>query len=417
MRPLRAAALGAAAVLALATLAGAKTTGTPAGFVVRYPSGDAADYQTLVGVMQNPAVSTIVFVKGTHLFNAAQQQPLFVFKRNDLTICGETGDPKDVVIECSARSVFQIEQANGTVFRGITVRSTYVDPLGLPIGGIGILVNAVPSATAEGFADDTTIERCNFEAFVGVQASVRAENLSVSDCGFTCTALKPTSTVGGAGLLWEDGRGLSVTRSRFKTDTGVSAIAGIFVRGAQTSNSAGDRARQLLITNNTVQGDFTAGLDLADVVDAVVRRNKVTFEDTGTNLTRGRVGIAIRRAAATEVPEGYEVTKNVVRKAHYGIWFLSVGDGYATKNDLRGCGSREVDGTGGVAFQDHGGAVRVNLLGGQCKTVFAGNDFRDLKSPIEEPAVVVFPPGPSCATAQPANRVDRGRPLFSVANP
>ena len=415
MRLLRAAALGAAAVLALAASAGAKTTGTPAGFVVRYPSGDAPDPGTLQGVMLNPAVSAIVFVKGTHVLSSA----LLVFKRSDLTICGETGDPRDVVIESSARVAFQVEQADRTVFRGITVRSTYVDQDESDgvLGGIGILVNAVPTATAEGFADDTTIERCDFESFVGVQASVRAQNLSVSDCGFTCNGIKPGSPIGGVGVLWEDGPGLFVTRSRFLTDDGVSAIAGLFVRGAQTPNSAGDRARQLLITNNTVKGDFTAGIDLADVVDVVVRQNKVTFPDTGTGLSRGRVGIVIRRAAATQVTEDYEVTKNVVRKAHYGIWFASVGDGRATKNDLRGCGSPDVDGTGDAAFKDHGGAVRANLLGGQCKTVLAGNDFRNLKSPIEEPAVVIFPPGPTCPVAQPANRVDRGRPLFSEANP
>jgi hypothetical protein len=413
MRHARAAALVAAAVLAAATLAGAKTTGTPAGFVVRYPSADAPNPGALQGVMGNPAVSAIVFEKGTHLFSTA----LFVFKRNDLTICGATGDPKDVAIETTARVGFQIEQARGTVFRGVTIRSNYVTPPGQS-GGIAILANAVPSATAEGFADDTTVERCAFESYVGVQASVRAQNLSVSDCKFTCTGLSPGSASGGVGVLWEDGPGLFVTRSSFKSGDGVSAIAAIFVRGAQTPNSAGDRARQVLITHNTVKGDFTAGIDLADVVDVVVRQNKVTFPDTGTNLARGRVGIVVRRAAATQVTEQYELTKNVVRKAHYGLWFLSVGDGSAIRNDLRGCGSPEFDGTDAPAFADNGGAVRANLLGGVCKTIFADNDFRDLRSPKDAPAVTLLPGDATCPIVDGSpNRVDRGRPLFGGQEP
>jgi len=40
-----------------------------------------------------------VFEKGTQIFAST----LFVFKRNDLTLCGATGDPRDVVIESSAR--------------------------------------------------------------------------------------------------------------------------------------------------------------------------------------------------------------------------------------------------------------------------------------------------------------------------
>lgn len=418
MRRARAAALAAAAVLCAATFAGAKVTGTPSGVVVRYPSADAPNLSQLQNVILNPAVSAIVFTKGTQNITVPgannEKRPLFVLKRNDLTICGETGDPKDVILETSASAGFQIEQARGTVFRGVTIRSTYIPTAGDRAYGIGILVNAVPSATAEGFADDTTIDRCAFESYVGVQASVRAKNLSVSDSSFTSTGISPGSTSGGVGLLWEDGPGLFVTRSKFKSADGVSSIAGLFVRGAQTPNSAGDRARQLLITNNTVKGDFTAGMDLADVVDAVVRQNKITFPDTGASLSRGRVGIVVRRAAATQVTEDYEVTKNVVRKAHYGIWFASVGDGHATKNDLRGCGSPDVDGTGAAAFGDHGGAVRANLLGGLCKTIFASNDFRELRSPKTDPAVVLFPGDTTCPVVDGSpNRVDRGRPLFS----
>lgn len=420
MRLARAAALAAAAILAAATLAGAKTSGTPAGFVVRYPSADAPNPTTLQGVMGNPAVSAIVFTKGTHNLTRRDANnnplPIFVFKRNDLTLCGETGDPKDVVLETDASALFQVEQANGTVFRGLTITSRFLPTANNPYG-IGVLVNAVPSATAEGFADDTTIDRCAFESFVGVQASVRAQNLSVSDCTFTVTGVTAGSTSGGVGILWEDGPGLYVTRSKFDTDDAVEGIAGIFVRGAQTPNSAGDRARQILITKNTVKGAFTVGIDLADVVDAVVRQNKVTFPDTGEGLSRGRVGIVVRRAAATQVTEQYEITKNVVRKAHYGIWFLSVGDGSATKNDLRGCGSAELDGAQAPAFADFGGAVRANLLGGLCKTILSGNDFRDLRSPKDKPAVTLLPGDATCPVTETPNRTDRGRPLFGGQEP
>jgi len=397
--------LAAAAVaLALAAVAAhAKVTGTPAGFVVHYPSGDAPDPLSLQAVMSNPSVSTIVFERGTQLFS----NTLFVFRRSGLTLCGVTGNPKDVVIESSAARVFQIEQATDVTFRGLTINTSAT-------GGIGILANAVPSSSQEGFADDVSVERCNFSGYKGVQGSVRARNLSIADSAFKVGGFSPGSADGGVGVLWEDGPGLFVTRSRFTTASGVIAIAGLFVRGAQTPDSEGERASHLLITKNTVNGDFIAGFDLADLNDAVVRQNTVQFPNTAVSGVRGRVGIVVRRAAATQFTEDYAVSRNVVRRAHYGMWLLGVGAGSVSKNDLRVCGSPQPDVVGGSGFGDNGGAIRMNLAG-QCQTIVSSNDFRQLRSPPSVAAVVMFPALTPCPGG--SNRVDRGRAVFGGANP
>lgn len=403
---MRAALLAAALALLAAGEAAAKAGRDAPGIVVRYPSGDAPDPATLQLVMGNPAVSTIVFEKGTQLFSST----LFVFQRNDLTLCGATGDPRDVVIESSARVAIQVEQARGTVLRGLTVRTAAAN-------GVGVLLNAVPSPTIESFADDTTIERCSFSAYIGVQASVRAKNLTVSRCTFAVGPFTPGSTDGGVGLLWEDGRGLHVTRSRFAPARAVSAIAGVFVRGAQTASSAGERARDVLLTRNQVEGDFAVAMDLADLEDAVVRGNRIRLPRALPASGRGRVGIVVRRAGATQVTENYEVARNQVRGAHYGIWFVAAGDGTCERNDLRGCGASAPDDPV-VGFGDTGAAVRVNLLGGVCHTVFTRNDLRGLASPVAVPAIVLVPFGDACdEDANPGNRVDRGRALFGGQTP
>lgn len=402
MRLLRIAAAAAALALVGAPAADAKVTGTPSGFVVRYPSGDAPDPGTLQAVMSNPAVSAVVFEKGTHLFGST----LFVFKRNDLTLCGATGDPRDVVLSSSATTVLQIEQARGTTIRGLTLTTSAT-------GGVGVLVNAVPGPTLEGFADDTSIERCSFRSYVGVQASVRARNLSVADSRFEAGPFSPGSTVGGAGLFWEDGPGLFVTRCRFGTASGVSALAALFVKGAQSPSSAGDRARQILVTRNTVDGDFAAGIDLADVTDAIVRQNRIRFPTTSVPGVRGRVGIVVRRAGATQVTDDYDVSKNVVTRSHYGLWLLGVSTGRVASNDFGGCGSADLDNASAPGFQDRGGAVRVNLLTSTCSSTFTKNDFRGLRSPTSVPAVVLLPSTGTCdELLNPGNRTDRGRALF-----
>jgi len=396
-------AVAAAALAVAAVTAHAKVTGTPTGFVVHYPSGDAPDPASLQSVMSNPAVSAIVFERGTQLFSST----LFVFKRNDLTLCGVTGNPKDVVIESSAGNVFQVEQSARITFRGLTVNTSAT-------GGAGIYVNAVPDSTKEGFADDVSVESCRFNAYVGVQASVRARNLSIADSAFNVGGYSPGSPDGGVGVLWEDGPGLFVTRSKFATAPGVTGLSGLFVRGAQTPSSEGDRASHLLVTRNVVQGDFTVGFDLADVNGAVIKQNTIQFPNSVVPNVRGRVGIFLRRAAATQLTEDYSVTRNVFRRAHYGMWFLGVGAGGVSQNDFRGCGSPQPDVVGGTGFGDNGGAMRMNVQG-PCRTVVSGNDFRSLRSPPSVPAVVMFPAVTPCEGK--GNLTDRGRAVFGGANP
>jgi hypothetical protein len=403
MRLVAAASALVAAAALVVPAAQAKVTGTPPGFVVHYPSGDAPDPASLQAVMSNPAVSAIVFERGTQLFSTT----LFVFKRNDLTLCGVTGDPKDVVLQSTAAHVFQVEQATGVTFRGLTVATTAT-------GGTGIFVNAVPDSTMEGFADDVSVERCVFSGYVGVQASVRAKNLSIADSAFQVGGFSPGSASGGVGVLWEDGPGLFVTRSRFTTQSGVSAVAGLFVRGAQTPTSEGDRASHLLITRNSVNGDFAAGFDLADLNGAAIRQNTIEFPNSVVPGVRGRVGIVVRRAAATQFTEDYSLTRNVFRRAHYGVWLLGVGAGGVVRNDFHGCGSPQPDVVGGSGFGDRGGAMRINLAG-RCQTNVSSNDFRGLRSPLSDPAVVMFPAVTPCPGG--SNRVDQGRAVFGGANP
>lgn len=397
----------AAAALAFAALASptanAKVTGTPSGFVIHYPSGDAPDPASLQAVMSNTTVSAIVFERGTQLFSST----LFVFQRNDLTLCGVTGNPKDVVIESTAGNAFQVEQSTRITFRGLTVNTSAT-------GGTGIFVNAVPDSTKEGFADDVSVEKCRFNAYVGVQASVRARNLSIADSTFKVGGYSPGSSDGGVGVLWEDGPGLFVTRSRFTTASGVTGLSGLFVRGAQTPNSEGERASHLLITHNTVQGDFTVGFDLADLNGAAIRQNTIQFPNSVVPGVRGRVGIFVRRAAATQFTEDYAVSRNVFRRAHYGMWLLGVGAGSVSQNDFKGCGSPQADVVGGSGFGDEGGAIRMNVSG-PCRTVVSGNDFRALRSTPSVPAVVMFPAATPCEGN--GNLVDRGRAVFGGANP
>jgi hypothetical protein len=137
----------------------------------------------------------------------------------------------------------------------------------------------------------------------------------------------------------------------------------------------------------------------------------VQFPNSKTPDFGGRVGIVVRRAAASQVTEGYKVVRNRVRKAHYGVWLFGVNEGSVTSNDLRGCASAEPD---SVRFQDHGAAVRVDL-NGLCNTNFSSNDFTGLKSPKASAAVVMLPSVLPCQGG--GNRVDPGRPVFGEPNP
>ena len=394
-----AAALFALLVLA-APAAQAKARGLPAGSFATYPD-DFGNALTAPDALRNflasrPDVSTVVFQKGTHDLGAS---PVFVFRRSGLTLCGATGRAEDVVLTTSSSVSLVLEQTGGIVLRDLTVRSTATR-------GNAVRLNSVFSTDVESFADDTRLEGCAFEAFIGIQAAVRARNLTVT--GSRCTVTQP----GGAGLLWEDGTGLFVTRTRFNT-TSNTATAAIFVDGAQSPTSQGDRARHILLSRNTVTGDFATGFDLADVTDADLRDNRITFPGpqfaTQTGLS-GRVGIVIRRAAASALTENYFLTRNSVRKAHYGLWLLNAGRGGVLANRFGACGSPVADGR----FGDTGGAMRLNLQSAVCNISIQRNDFRGLASPSSAPAVGVLPAGNEgvCFGADDRNLVDRGRPLY-----
>lgn len=400
----------ALALVCAALVAEAKVDGTPAGFVVRYPSGDAPSPEQLQNVILNPAVSAIVFEKGTHFLPST----IFVFKRSDLTLCGTTGSPSDVTIESSGNSAFQLEQAEDVQIRGLTIRVRPTSGL----GGIAVNLNASPAPGVNGFVDRTTIERCTFDSYIGVQGGVRARELTVSRCAFRSAAFQAGSPLGGAGVLWEDGRDLSVTRSRFTTEAGVSALSAVFVRGAQSPQATGERARRIFLTRNTVVGDYSAGFDLVDMKDAVVAENAIRFPAAGLPLSRGRVGIVVRRAAASQATEDFVLRRNSVRRAHYGAWLVSTGASVIEGNDFHGCGSPATDGGSDPAFGDHGGAMRINLLGPTCVSSITGNDFRGLRSPAAAPAVVLLPTGDACDEAgNPGNRTDRGRAVFGGEEP
>ena len=385
----------AATLLALAgaTSAGARSGGDADGIVVRYPSSQVPDPGALQSALSPPSVSTVVFERGTHLFS----ETLFAFRREGLTICGATGSPGEVVIQSTATPALQIEQSRGITLRDVTLRST-------ANFGRALRLAAAVSPEIESFADDVRLEGAAFEAFVGVEATVRAKDLTMVGCRAEVTQAS------GAGLLWEDGPRLQVTRTRFTTSSGVSALAAVLVRGAQSSASEGERARRLILTRNVVDGDFATGFDLADVVDARILGNRLVLPGAQLSGGAGRVGIVVRRAAASALTEDYELRRNTVRGAHYGLWLLNAGTGVVSRNDLGGNGSPSAD----TRFVDTGGALRMNLQSGRCDTHVERNDFRGLRSPKTDPAVVVLPAGSEgiCFDDDDRNRLDRGRPLY-----
>ena len=403
-------------LLLAAAAAHAKTSGGGTGLVVRYPSGDAPDLPALRLAMANPAVSTVIFEKGTHLLvdpatNTATT--LFVFRHSNLTLCGATGRADDVVIQTAAATTLLVEQSNGTVLRDLTLRSTHAL-------GTALRLNSVVSAEIESFTDDTAIDGCAFEGFVGVQAGVRMRNLTMGRSRCTVTQ------AGGAGLVWEDGSGLFLTRNRFTTavapDSGPTPIAAVFVRGPFVAASEGERARHLLFSRNEVAGDFATGFDLADVTDVRLDRNRITFPapqytdvSPDPDETRGRVGIVVRRAQASAQTEDFRLVRNTVHRAHYAAWLLNTGDGVVFANDFTQSGAATVD----ARFGDVGGALRMNMQNAQCGITIRRNDFRHLRSPAgpSNPAVVIVPAGNegACFGDDDRNRVDRGRLLYAGA--
>lgn len=391
-------ALAAAAAVPAASPALAGRGGSLADGVYRYP--DDVGTLSLAQAIQTPAIHTIVFQKGPPLpFSSL----VYVIGRTGLTLCGSTGDPADTVIESSAPLAFVVDECRDVEFRNLTIRCSAA-------AGEGIRLQSVTGTEIEGFVDGVSVRNCRIEAAIPIRARPRTRNLEVANCRLE------VNRDGGFGLVWEDGPGLFVTRTRFATSSGVFSPTALFVRGASDANAEGDRARGVFVTRNTVDGDFASAIDLVDVLDARVQRNTVRFPGPIHEIGGGRVGLLVRRAAASLLPEDWELRKNRVSGAHTGVWIISTGRGAIVGNDLRGCGSADPD----AQFEDTGSAVRVNLQGDVCNAAIERNDLRNLRSPKSEPACVVLPAGtePLCFRDAEGNfdsggnRWDAGRPLY-----
>jgi hypothetical protein len=398
-----------AALVASAAGAGAKQPGGVDEGVYRFPSDDIPLVANLKSAVQDSRVKVIVVAKGEYDVGTT---PIFIAARDDLLICGATGDPKDVVFTAGQSSVVFVQEARRISFRSVTLSTS-------ASFGAAVFLNATPSSDRESYVEDVTLERCALSGYEGIGATVGARNLVVTRCRFTVTA---TNGQGGAGVFWADGPGLFVSRSRFTTADDAPSVAAVFVQGALAVGAEGGRARQILLLGNSVSGDFTRGFDLADVVEARIRSNSVSFpgprteaDVAGTPAGSGRVGLLIRRANASSLTEDYEVFRNRVRGAYYGAWLVNASSGAVRRNDFRRCGSTARD----PAFEDDGGALRLNLAGGVCRVAVERNDFRALRTPTSEPAVSVFPVGAEdlCFSGDEGNRVDKGRELYLGENP
>jgi hypothetical protein len=387
-------AIVCAAALMVAGLAPPASAGRAAstGITVRYPSGEVPDAGALAAALADPSVGTVVFERGTNPFSA----PVTVFRRSGLTLRGATSRASDSVIESSSAVAVLLDECTGVTIRDLTIRSTATS-------GEAIRLQSVRSSSVEGFVRDITVAGCRLEGFVPLRGTVRARGLSVSDSQLDVTRS------GGAGILWEDGPSLLVTRNRFTCSAPDFASAAILVRGALVSDSEGDRARGVIVTRNRVSGDFATAIDLADVVDTRVLRNQVEFPEATYTGGGGRAGIVVRRQAASAATEDYSIRSNRVRGAHTGVWLLNASTGIVASNDLRRNGTPAAD----TRFNDTGCALRIAVFGVTCPATVTGNDFRDLRSPVSAPAVVVTPTGAGDACFDEGqNRVDAGRDVY-----
>jgi hypothetical protein len=404
--------LACAALAAAASSAGARVSGGAADGVYRFPSADIPDIPALQNAVQSSRARAIVVKKGKYDVGTG----LFIAARDDLVLCGATGDPKDVVFTAAGGPVASVQEARHITFRGLTLETTDAFSWALDL-------SAAPTPDHESYVDDVVVDHCVLKGYIGVNATVRTSNVTVTGSKIVVTG--SSSVVGGpkqglAGILWQDGPGLFVGRTKFSTDYGVPAVAAVLVRGAQSGASAGDRASGLLFVDDSVSGDFAYGFSLADVVDVRARRNTFAFPSNVTTSPvldiaagAGRIGIIVQRANASSLTEDFELEKNRVRKGFYGAYLLNASQGAVRGNDFRGCGATASDGV----FPDKGGAMRMNVQGGACRVVVTGNDFRGLKTPKSDAAVVVSPADydpKDCFSSKPANRVDPSRPLYVV---
>ncbi len=433
LRPRRRAtllAVGAAALFA-ATLtpiaanpdAAAKTKSTNNRAVVRFPSADVPDEAALSVVLQNSSIpTTIIVAKGTYKLTGQ----LFVFNRSNVVMCGATGRAGDVTFEspggaggAGIRSAVFLQQSSNITFRDMTIRGTAA-------GGQSIFMDAALSTTLASFCESVTLDGCKLEADNPVVATAAARALTVKNCRIKIGATD------GFGILWGDGDALLVSKTKITTASGVDAFAGILVLGATAAASEGERAARIILTRNRIEGAFARAIDLADVLDARLRKNTILLSGDpireGTTITGGqrwgRVGILVRRGAATALPSDYELRRNKVRGALHGIWLSFTGQGVVSRNDLRRCGSPSVD----EFFGEFGGALRLQLQSAICRIEVERNDMRNLRSPksasdgsdiVDVPAVTVVPGSlaDACfADGDGGNRVSNGRVLFLGAD-
>ncbi len=341
-------------------------------------------------IFQNQSADVIVLKKGRYELDSA----LIIFGKRNVTICGATNRASDVILEVTPRNSLPfgivIDHSLNLTFKNLTIRTT-------SDGAEAVRVNTIASS-AESFADDITFDRCTLQGFIGISATVRARNLTINRCNITVTHGDGAGGRG-AGVVWQDGEGLFIAKSRFGTANGIQAQAGVRVRGPAGSDlSDGRRARGVIVAGNTIRGDFEFGIDLNDVKGVRVRRNTVKFgsvtqtNDNGTD--RGRVGIRVARAQASGLTEGVELQRNRVRGALYGVWLRNTGRVLVDRGNFGGCGSTSTDNS----FGTNGAGILVTLLSPGCATVDDNNtvvrtidirrcDFRGLRSPVSEPAI------------------------------
>ena len=422
---LLAASIGVALTAALVTHdafapdAVAKTKNNQGRTVVRFPSDELPDENALIGALQRSTVpTTIIMEKGKYDFSQ-----LFVFQRSNVIVCGATGRASDVVIEAAGAglgngrnaAVF-IQQSSHITFRDLTIKAG--DPTGQAIYMDAALVDTNLSS----FCDNVTLEGCRLEGGTPIFGSAAVRALTVTNCRLNVTATD------GVGLFWGDGDTLLVTKTKITADGGTEPLAAILVTGASAVLSEGERAAKIVLTRNRIEGQFGRGIDLADVVEVRVRKNRISITGDrirpGTAATQqqaiGRTGIFIRRQDATALPDDYEVRKNRVRGVFYAVQLAFANEGVVANNDLRRNGINDVDPQLGEA----GGAMKVQLVGAVCRTSIAKNDMRNLRSPktvfdgsdiVDVPAVVVILPqlaGLCFSDGDAGNRTSKGRLLF-----
>ncbi len=413
--------IGCAALLGGAADADAKSTGFENAVKLRFPSDELTEGGFRSVLQPNSQLGSvtptvITIAKGTHRFDSL----FFAFDRSNVTICGATGRASDVVLEfANSSSAFQLQQTKNFVFRDLTIRflrnespGNNVPEDGVRTSTVGFRLNAKLSEEFAGFVDETRIESCNIEAAFPIVATAGTTRLTVNRSKLTVTQTD------GFGIVWGDGEGLLVSRTRFASGRdpinleNVLPFSGIFVQGAQAAFSEGERARQIILTRNKLSGEFLRGFDLADVREVRVRRNRFNFSgdairdatsQTGLNPSDptnpaafwGRVGILIRRGDSSALPEDYEIRKNTVRGAYYGTWLFNCGAGSVVGNDFKRCGSSDRDGffnSDPELPPENGGGLRLTLQG-PCRINVESNDMRNLKSPKDDalPAITVLP--------------------------